>query len=129
MTLSLFEGDRLLAFAAVAGSSTIDAVIDVDGDGRDEVVLTSGYFNHGEGSESAALVRMGRDGLVLVEDFGGVASWSDNTGKVALQTYAVAHARRVQGAHRSNSGWRKGTPPARPLERREGKIVQARRLA
>jgi hypothetical protein len=107
MTLSLFQREKLVAFGVVAGSSWIDRVIDADGDGRDEIVLASGFTNGGYGSESAKLVRIGYEGLVVVEEFGGVVASSEfgpggppnfkKPGDSEVDERAIAHARRAGG--------------------------------
>jgi hypothetical protein len=78
-----FGGGRSLVIAVVndggVGADVVDGVVDVartvdlDGDGRMELVLTGSGLAQGVVEESAEVVRLGAEGLTTVEDLGVVS--------------------------------------------------------
>ena len=72
VTLAVFEGDTVVAQANTWGGSAIQDVLDLDGDGKEEILLSSGFTNMGETIESVKLVRFDGTDLVTVKDFGKV---------------------------------------------------------
>jgi len=70
VTLAVFEGDTVVAQANTWGGSAIQDVMDLDGDGKSEILLSSGFTNMGETMESVKLVRFEGTDIVTVKDFG-----------------------------------------------------------
>ena len=102
MTLSLFHENSPLAVSVIEGSSSIHAVVDGDGDGRDEVVMVSGFTNQGAGSEWARVLRIGAGGLTVEANLGDVLKYTYGEGRNGyeerVEEYAILHARRHPGA-------------------------------
>jgi hypothetical protein len=76
VTLAVMEGDNVVIKAMTSGGSSIRDVVDLDGDGVEEIVLASGTTNMGSVIELVSLVRFERGKLVTAKDFGKV--YEDN---------------------------------------------------
>lgn len=64
--LAFFEGARLIAHAAYTANDVgLARVADVDGDGRDELLLRSSFGMGGDASEGASLVSVGGGGALV----------------------------------------------------------------
>lgn len=70
--LVVTEANAVRARISIAGGTSIYSLVDLEGDGRSEVVLTSGFANQGGLVEAASLVRVEPSGLVTLRDFGEV---------------------------------------------------------
>jgi hypothetical protein len=70
----------------VGGGSAIDGVFDLDGDGQNELVMTSGFMSQGIIVVSARLSRFDHDQLVDVKTFGQVMESACGTGQPDSQS-------------------------------------------
>ncbi len=85
--------DGAIVGRAVTGGSSIAGIFDLDGDGRQEVLLGSGYTNMGITVSSASLVRVETTSIHTVIDFGQV--YEDNCASVEemkKQEFSVIYA-------------------------------------
>jgi len=99
ITLAVLEAGAVVAGTIIDGGSSIRRVVDIDGDGRNEVVLTSGFANQGSVVESARLVRMETTGLTVIHDFGQIFTSNCDGGlEPRAQTISVVHAMTAPGA-------------------------------
>lgn len=71
--LVVLEHDVVVARAPMEGGASLQRALDLDGDGRHELVLLTGFTNQGSTIESAKLIRVDRSTLETVKDFGQVA--------------------------------------------------------
>jgi len=78
--LAVFDGDTVVMRAKQDGGSAIDGVFDLDGDGRSELVMSTGYMSQGIIVASARLSRFEHDALVDVKSFGEVLHAACGTG-------------------------------------------------
>lgn len=67
-----FQNDAIVARAVISGSSSIERLFDLDGDGRLELLITSGFMNQGAMTMSASLDQVGATSLTTLKDFGEV---------------------------------------------------------
>lgn len=67
-----FQNDAIVARATISGSSAIQHLFDLDGDGRLELLITSGFMNYGAMTMSASLEQVGATSLTTLKDFGEV---------------------------------------------------------
>jgi hypothetical protein len=72
MMIAVFNGDKVVAKAITDGGTDIERIVDLTGDGKQELVLTTGFFQNGELTQTARIVNVAPDDLVVVKDFGGV---------------------------------------------------------
>lgn len=72
--LVVVQGGAVISRAEGAGGDSISKVVDVDGDGKNELVLTSGVSAQGTMVSTARLSRFDGQRLVAVSDFGEVYS-------------------------------------------------------
>ena len=70
--LAIFSGPRLVADIDVDFKSNIAFKTDLNMDGIDELLMTSGYMNQGELTEMAALVSFQDKRMSVIQDFGVV---------------------------------------------------------
>lgn len=99
ITLAVFNGNTVVARTIVDGGRSIERVVDVDGDGRDEILLTAGAMNQGLIAESAQLAHVDPTGLTVIKDFGQVLYSSCGGGSgPETQTYSIIHAVTKPGA-------------------------------
>lgn len=70
--IASFAGQQVTAKAGLHGGSLVERVVDVDADGRDELVLTSSFTQMGRLTRSVAVGRMMGSDLGEVRDFGWV---------------------------------------------------------
>jgi hypothetical protein len=91
--LAVVEGGRLVRNVAFEGlAQTLAAVPDLDGDGRDELVLTGEFGMGGEVSRSLTLAAFGDDGLVERGGtflFGSDCAGRGTSGSTAARVVAV----------------------------------------
>jgi hypothetical protein len=94
MMLAVFDGDNVVVRARISGASSIRDVVDLEGDGVEEIVLTSGTTNMGSVIELVSLVRFGRGRLVTVKDFDKVYEddCEDSTSAKRTREYHVIRA-------------------------------------
>lgn len=78
--LVVVQGDAVIARAEVAGSEAVSRVVDLDGDGKDELLVTGGSTGQGVMVSTATLSRFEGQRLATVSAFGEVHS--DNCGSV-----------------------------------------------
>jgi hypothetical protein len=75
-------------------------VVDGDGNGRDEVILSSGFTANGERETSASIVRIGPEGLVTLRRASDLpeARFDDkgDGGGERILTHVILHARRYE---------------------------------
>jgi hypothetical protein len=69
MELVVLRGGAIVARAGVEGGSGLARVADIDGDGRDDVLLTWSYGHMGISMRTARLVNIEPARLAVVEDF------------------------------------------------------------
>jgi hypothetical protein len=67
--LAIFNGPQLVANIDLDFKSSIVRKTDLDGDGMDELLMTSGYMNQGTLTESAALLSFQDGKLQVIADF------------------------------------------------------------
>ncbi|PYS67453.1 MAG: hypothetical protein DMF69_22980 [Acidobacteria bacterium] len=67
--LAIFNGQQLVANIDLDFKSSIVRKTDLDGDGIDELLMTSGYMNQGTLTESAALLSFQNGKMQVVADF------------------------------------------------------------
>jgi len=67
--LAIFSGQQLVANIDLDFKSSIVRKTDLDGDGIDELLMTSGYMNQGTLTESAALLSFQDGKLQVIADF------------------------------------------------------------
>jgi hypothetical protein len=84
----VFDAGLVVARVSESGDARITRVVDVDADGRDEVVIVGGFSNQGWTTSSALLARIEPTKLTEVEDFGEVYE-SDCAGMPGLGTKTV----------------------------------------
>jgi hypothetical protein len=72
VTLAVVEGRAVVARVILPGSESVEGVVDLDGDGQNEIVMVTGYSNNGLAVASAHLSRFEKGNLTLVRDFGRV---------------------------------------------------------
>ena len=70
--VAIFSGQQLVADVDVDFKQTIVRKTDLDSDGIDELLMTSGYTNQGTTTEMAALFSFGNGRAKVVHDFGVV---------------------------------------------------------
>lgn len=70
--LVVLRSGKVVDRISISGSSSIDRVVDVDGDGRDELILGGGFTGQGETVEMVRLVRLGSGSLWTIRSFGQV---------------------------------------------------------
>jgi hypothetical protein len=75
-TLAVFDGEQVAARANLPGGASIARVLDLEGDGVSELLVTFGFSNMGQYVESASLQRFDGERLVELRDFGQVESSS-----------------------------------------------------
>jgi hypothetical protein len=76
VTLAVVDHGAIVARTILGGGSSIDGVFDLDGDGRNEFVVTSGFTNQGSTTESASIMRFDGARLVTIASFGEVSESS-----------------------------------------------------
>jgi hypothetical protein len=92
--LAVLQGDALVAKALVDGGSSLGGVFDLDGDGRNELLLTTGYTGQGYTTVSAKLVQFEGGNLIDIKTFGQVMLDGCGTGDPkATSEFSVIHAR------------------------------------
>jgi hypothetical protein len=95
-TVAVLEGDKVVARTLEPGNTRIAAMIDVDEDGRDEVLLVQGFYWGGVGGMSGKLDRIEATHVVPVHDFGEIAK--TDCGGVNVSThYSVLYVRPARG--------------------------------
>lgn len=70
--LVVTENGKVVDRVLTGGSSYIERVFDLDGDGRDELVFSNGFTGHGVTLSFASLVAIGAGSLRVIKDFGQV---------------------------------------------------------
>ena len=70
--LVVTENGKVIDRILTSGSSSIDRVLDLDGDGRDELVFGGGFTGQGVTQSSGSLVNVGAGSLQVIKDFGQV---------------------------------------------------------
>ena len=70
--VAIFSGQQLIADMDVDFKGTIERKTDLNGDGIDELLMTSGDMNQGILTEMAALLEFRNGRLRVIEDFGTV---------------------------------------------------------
>lgn len=70
--LVVTENGKVIERFLTSGSSSIDRVLDLDGDGRDELVFGGGFTGQGVTESSDSLVNVGAGSLQVIKDFGQV---------------------------------------------------------
>ncbi len=87
-TLAVFDAEQVAAQANIVGGSSISGVLDIDGDGTNEIVLTSGFSAQGSSTVSARLLGIGAEKVETIKDFGEVYSGGCGSG-FAAQNEAI----------------------------------------
>jgi hypothetical protein len=96
-TLAVFEGGKVVARGVDVGNTRIVRVVDLDGDGRDELVVMQGFAWGGLAALRARVAQFAATGLVTQHDFGQVledrsaSSGLPDDGKPCV-TYSVLYA-------------------------------------
>lgn len=78
--LVVMQGDIVISRVIIGGGSSLRGVFDLDGDGRQEILLDGGFSNQGATYVSASLARIDGATLTTIKDFGSV--YEDNCGFV-----------------------------------------------
>jgi hypothetical protein len=74
MVLVVLQGDAVVARAEIEGGASLHGVFDIDGDGKLELLLTSGFTNQGNTVGRARLIRVAGSTIETIKDFGEVMS-------------------------------------------------------
>jgi hypothetical protein len=74
ITLAVVDDSGVVAQANLPGGASIERIVDLDGDGRSEFLVMSGFTNQGASVRSAILERFDAGKLVEVKSFGEVYS-------------------------------------------------------
>jgi len=94
--VAIIAGQQLVADLDVDFRSSFARKTDLNGDGIDEVLMTSGYMNQGTLTEGAALVTFQGGHLKVIQDFGTVTEDSCGSGfpgsaaKASVLSYGTA---------------------------------------
>jgi hypothetical protein len=95
--VAIFSGPQLVADIDVDFRTTIMMKTDLDNDGINELLMTSGYMGQGELTEMAALLSFQNGKMNVIQDFGTVA-YDDcaavrpgSTAKAAVLSYAKSN--------------------------------------
>jgi hypothetical protein len=78
--LVVVEGGNIVARNPIDGGSTVHRLVDLDGDGRNELVLKFSFEGQGVVAESARVVRIRPEGVAMIKDFGSVGEDSCASG-------------------------------------------------
>jgi hypothetical protein len=93
MTIAAVEGHTAVAQANLGGGSSLRGVFDVEGDGKNELLVTAGFTNQGATTESATLYRFEGKKLVEVASFGEVYSNDcDGASPSKKEEFTIVHA-------------------------------------
>jgi hypothetical protein len=87
--VAIFSGPRLVADVDVDFKGNFAAKTDLNMDGIDELLMTSGYMNQGELTEMAALFSFENGRLNMVQDFGAVVLDNCASGRPGSTTKAA----------------------------------------
>ncbi len=96
--VAIFSGQQLVADVDVEFRSSIIRKSDLNGDGVDELLMTSGYMGQGVLSEGAALLGFQNGTLKVIEDFGTIhedscaSGFPGSTNKASVLSYGTAAA-------------------------------------
>jgi len=108
--VAIFSGQQLIANFDVDFRSSFARKTDLNGDGIEEVLMTSGYMNQGTLTESAALVSFQGGRLNVIHDFEQVTEDSCGSGfpgsgaKAALISFEIAAPSKMPTLHQDNYG-------------------------
>lgn len=78
--VAIFSGPQLIANVDVDFKSSVVRKTDLNGDGIDELLMTTGYMNQGTIVETAAMVNFQNGRFHVIEDFGTVSEDSCASG-------------------------------------------------
>lgn len=89
----VMKGDELVARLPATGGSGVHRLVDLENDGRQEVVVTYGWAGQGYELQSAQIVSVKRESLTVVHDVGEVLEDACSTGNDgAERAWSVVHA-------------------------------------
>lgn len=94
--VAIFSGQQLVADLDVEFRSSIIRKSDLNADGVDELLMTSGYMGQGVLTEGAALLSFENSSLKVIEDFGTIredscaSGFPGSTNKASVLSYGTA---------------------------------------
>jgi len=97
--LVVLRGDDVVADIPVNGGQSLSRVVDLDGDGRAELLVTSGFTNQGSSVRSARVIRVEPSKVSEVESFGTVyeGNCANQLGDAKEEKYSIIRAQTCQG--------------------------------